>query len=108
MYDLVTEDRKYTGIPKYPAVTRDLSLVMRQELPAGDVEAVIIECGGTLLEHCELFDIYEGEQIGKGNKSLAYSIRFRAADRTLEEGDIAPLMEKIVKQLETIGAILRS
>ena len=108
LYDLVTGDRKYTGIPKYPAVTRDLSLVMRKELPAGDVEAVITECGGTLLEHCELFDIYEGEQVGEGNKSLAYSIRFRAADRTLEEGDIAPLMSKIVKQLETIGAILRS
>ena len=108
LYDLVSSDRKYTGIPKYPAVSRDLSLVMDKKLPAGKIEDIISENGGELVEHYELFDIYEGEQVGEGNKSLAYTIRFRAADRTLEEKDIAPLMEKIINELEKAGASLRS
>lgn len=108
LYDKVCTDRKYVGIPKYPAVTRDLSLVMSKNIPAGDVERAIAGCAGDLLEHLELFDLYEGEQVGNGKKSLAYTLRFRAADRTLEEGDIAPLMEKIVKTLEEMGAVLRS
>jgi len=108
LYEHVSTDRKYVGIPKYPAVTRDLSMVMKKELPAGDVERAIAGCAGSLLEHLELFDLYEGEQVGEGNKSLAYTLRFRAADRTLEEGDIAPVMEKIVKKLEEMGAVLRS
>ncbi len=108
LYDCACFDRKYTGIPKYPAVTRDLSIVMKKDVPAGDVVEVITKCGGKLLEHCELFDIYEGDQLGYGNKSLAYTLRFRAPDRTLEEADIAPLMEKIIKNLEQMGAALRS
>ena len=108
LYDKVSTDRKYVGIPKYPAVTRDLSLVMSKELPAGDVERVIAQCAGDLLENLELFDLYEGAQVGPGNKSLAYTLRFRAADRTLEDKDVAPLMAKIVTKLSGMGVMLRS
>ena len=108
LYDKVSTERKYVGIPKYPAVTRDLSLVMSRELPAGDVERAIALCAGDLLEHLELFDLYEGAQVGPGNKSLAYTLRFRAADRTLEEKDISPLMSKIITKLSAMGVMLRS
>ncbi|MBQ9030446.1 MAG: phenylalanine--tRNA ligase subunit beta [Parasporobacterium sp.] len=108
LYDLVSFSRKYTGIPKYPAVSRDLSLVMDKEIPAGEVEKIIEQCGRGLLEHYELFDLYEGEQLGEGKKSLAYTIRFRAKDRTLEEKDIAPLMDHIISRLGEIHVTLRS
>ena len=108
LYDLVSFSRKYTGIPKYPAVSRDLSLVMDKEIPAGEVEKIIEQCGRGLLEHYELFDLYEGEQLGEGKKSLAYTIRFRVKDRTLEEKDIAPLMDHIISRLGEIHVTLRS
>ena len=102
-----TFDIKYNGIAKFPAVTRDLSLVMKKDVLAGDVEAVIRKASGKLLETYSLFDIYEGTQIEKGYKSLAYSIVFRAKDRTLEESDITPIMDKILKGLSAIGVELR-
>lgn len=100
-------DYKYDGIAKFPAVTRDLSLVMKKDVLAGDVEAVIRKASGKLLESYKLFDVYEGSQIEEGYKSLAYSIVFRAKDRTLEESDITPLMDKILKGLANIGVELR-
>ena len=107
LYEQVNFERRYVGIPKYPAVNRDISLVMDKSLPAGDVEAVIRKCGGKIVEHFELFDIYEGEQLGSDRKSLAYTIRFRAKDRTLEDKDVTPVMEKIVAKLKEAGAELR-
>lgn len=105
--DKTSFDYKYEGIAKFPAVTRDLSLVMKKEVLAGEVEAVIRKASGKLLESYKLFDIYEGSQIEEGYKSLAYSIVFRAKDRTLEESDITPLMDKILKNLAQIGVELR-
>ena len=102
-----TFDRKYTGIAKYPAVTRDISMVMPKELPVGEVEKIIEKRGGKILESYNLFDIYEGSQIKEGFKSVAYSIAFRAKDRTLEDKDITPVMEKIFKDLEADGIELR-
>ena len=99
---------KYTPIPKFPAVTRDISLVMSKELLAGQVEEVIRKKGGKLLETVQLFDVYEGERIGNDNISLAYSIRFRDKERTLEDKDVNEVMDKIFKSLEEIGAKLRS
>ncbi len=101
-------DIKYTGIPKYPAVTRDISLVMDKDVLAGDVEALICKKGGRLLEKCELFDVYEGDRLEEGKKSLAYSIRFRDAERTLEDKDVNQVMDKIIEALQGIGAELRS
>ena len=103
-----TFDRKYEGIAKYPAVTRDISMVVPKEILAGQIETVILQRGGKILEDYRLFDIYEGDQIKEGYKSLAYSITFRAKDRTLEEADITAVMKKILNGLESMGIELRS
>ncbi len=103
-----TFDRKYEGIAKYPAVTRDISMVVPGNVMAGQIEAMIEQRGGKLLESCRLFDIYEGEQIKEGFKSVAYSISFRAKDRTLEESDVTAAMRKILNGLESLGIELRS
>ncbi len=102
-----TFDRKYTGIAKFPAVTRDISMVMPKSIMVGQVEEVIEKRGGKLLESYQLFDIYEGAQIKAGFKSVAYSIVFRGKDRTLEEADVSAAMEKILTELEGMGIELR-
>lgn len=102
-----TFDRKYDGIAKYPAVSRDISMVVPKEILAGQIEAMIEQRGGKILESYRLFDIYEGAQIKKGFKSVAYSITFRAKDRTLEENDITAAMKKILNGLEGMGIELR-
>ncbi len=103
-----TFDRKYEGIAKYPAVLRDISMVVPKAVMAGQIEAVIAQRGGKILEDYKLFDIYEGNQIKEGFKSMAYSITFRAKDRTLEEADVAGAMKKILNGLEGMGIELRS
>ncbi len=100
-------DRKYEGIAKYPSVTRDISMVMKKDIFVGQIEAVIQSCGGKILESFHLFDIYEGSQIKEGYKSVAYSITFRAKDRTLEDKDVNAVMEKILARLEAMGIELR-
>ena len=102
-----TFDRKYTGIAKFPAVTRDISMVMPKEILVGQVEEVIEKKGGAYLESYALFDLYEGAQIKEGYKSVAYSIVFRAKDKTLEEAEISQAMEKILAGLEELGIELR-
>lgn len=103
-----TFDRKYEGIAKFPAVTRDISMVMDKSVLVGTVEDIIEKRGGKLVESYKLFDIYEGSQIKSGFKSVAYSISFRAKDRTLEDKDINPIMENILKDLGALGIELRS
>lgn len=100
-------DVKYKGVAKFPAVTRDISLVMKKSVLAGQVEEVIRQNGGKLLEDYHLFDIYEGSNVGEDEKSLAYSIRFRAKDRTLEDKDVTKVMDKILMKLESLGIELR-
>ena len=102
-----TFDRKYEGIARFPAVSRDLSLVVPKQILAGQIEAVFAQRGGKMLESCELFDIYEGEQIQEGYKSLAYKLTFRLKDRTLEESDITSVMKKIMNGLDQMGIELR-
>ena len=102
-----TFDRKYSGIAKFPAVTRDISMVMPKSIMVGQVEEVIEKMGGKYLESYALFDLYEGAQIKQGHKSVAYSITFRAQDRTLEDTDVTTAMDKIVKELESMGIELR-
>ena len=100
-------DRKYTGVAKYPAVSRDISMVCPKEILVGQIEEVIEKQGGAYLESYHLFDIYEGSQIKEGFKSVAYSITFRAKDKTLEEADVSAAMKKILKALEEMGIELR-
>lgn len=99
--------RKYEGVAKYPAVSRDISMVAPKGVLAGDIENVIRQRGGKILESLSLFDIYEGAQIKEGYKSIAYNITFRAKDRTLEENDINGAMKKILNGLESLGIELR-
>ena len=101
-------DRKYEGIAKYPAVSRDISMVVPKTVLVGDIEKVISQRGGKILENYQLFDIYEGTQIKEGFKSVAYSIIFRAKDRTLEESDVSGAMKKILNGLEGLGIELRA
>ena len=101
-------NHKFTGIAKYPAVTRDLSMVVTKNVLAGDIEAVIAQRGGKILESYQLFDIYEGSQIKSGYKSMAYSVVFRAHDKTLEESEITAAMKKILNGLSGLGIELRS
>ncbi|MDO4261062.1 MAG: phenylalanine--tRNA ligase subunit beta [Eubacteriales bacterium] len=102
-----TFDRKYVGVARFPAVTRDISMVVPKSVLVGQIEEVIAVRGGRILENYELFDIYEGAQIKAGFKSVAYSLVFRAADRTLTEAEITEAMKKILNGLEALGAELR-
>jgi phenylalanyl-tRNA synthetase beta chain len=104
----VSFDKKYAGLAKFPAVNRDLSMVVPKEVSAGQIETVFLQRGGKILESIELFDIYEGEQIEAGFKSMAYKLVFRAPDRTLEENDITAALKKIMNGLEGLGIELRS
>ena len=106
--DETTFDRKYEGIVKFPAATRDISMVVPKEILAGDIEKVFESKGGAYLESYTLFDIYEGAQIKPGYKSIAYSLTFRAKDKNLEEADLSGAMNRIVKALEAMKIELRA
>jgi len=107
IYSLTSFDIKYEGIAKFPAVTRDISMVVPKDIQVGSIEEVIRKKGGKLLETYNLFDIYEGEQIEAGFKSVAYSIVFRAKDKTLEENEVSEIMNKILNALKEMGIELR-
>lgn len=105
--DFASFDYKYTGVAKFPAVNRDISMVVPKAILAGEIETLIRKKGGKLLESCELFDIYEGEQIEAGFKSIAYSISFRGKDRTLEDAEVNKAMDDIFAALTKLGISLR-
>ena len=106
--ELANFDVKYVGIPKFPAMTRDISLTMKKEVLAGDIEETIRTKGGKLIESVTLFDIYEGAQLTQGYKSMAYKIVFRAPDRTLKDEEVGKAMDKIIRALEEKDIVLRS
>ena len=108
VYEMSSFDKKYEGIAKFPAVSRDISMVVPKDIPVGKIEEAIESKAGKNLESYSLFDIYEGDQIEDGFKSVAYSIVFRAKDRTLEDSDIQSAMNKILKELESMGIELRA
>jgi len=98
----------YKPLPKFPAVTRDISLVVKDSVYVKDIEKCIKAKGGKLVEKVTLFDVYQGSHIEKGFKSVSYSITFRAADRTLVDSDVNSAMEKILAALEKeMNAVLR-
>ena len=103
-----TFDRKYTGIARFPAVTRDISMVVPKDILVGQIEDVIEQRGGKVLESYKLFDVYEGAQVLAGHKSVAYSITFRAKDHTLEEKEVTSVMNKILNGLGGLGIELRA
>ncbi len=101
-------DRIYKALPKYPAITRDIALVVKDEVYVKEIEDVIKENGGKLLEKVQLFDVYKGKQIKEGYKSVAYALTYRGEDRTLTDEDVVKVHEKILSQLkEKLEAQLR-
>ena len=103
-----TFERKYEGVARFPSVNRDISMVVPKGILVGKIEEMIAQRGGKILESYHLFDLYEGEQIKEGFKSVAYSITFRAKDRTLDENDVNGAMKKILNGLEQLGIELRA
>ena len=100
--------REYKPLPKYPAMTRDIAMLVKDDVPSGQIERIIRKRGGKLIEDVKLFDIYKGAQIAEGMKSVAYSISFRAEDRTLTDDEVAEKMDTIIASLEKeTGANLR-
>lgn len=98
----------YKKLPKFPAVTRDLAVMCKDEVPVGHLEATILKNGGKILEEVKLFDIYKGKQIAEDYKSVAFSLKFRAQDRTLTDDDVNKVFNKIVAKLgDEHGAELR-
>jgi len=105
----VPESYTISPVPRYPAVRQDIAVVVDEEVPAAEVQRVIEQAGGKLLRRVQLFDVYRGEQIGAGKKSLAYALTFQADDRTLTDHDANRLRDKIVRRLQaTLGATLRT
>jgi phenylalanyl-tRNA synthetase beta chain len=104
----VVIDRKYTKLPRYPSVNRDVAVVLDSSIEAAGVEKAIRQAGGDNLESLVLFDVYKGEKIGPDNKSLAYSLTWRDKDKTLSDDDISLPMDRILKKLkDEFGAELR-
>lgn len=101
-------DIKFKELPKYPAVTRDIAMLVDKSVPVADIEAVIVKASGKTLESLALFDVYEGAQIPEGKKSVAYSAVYRALDRSLTGEEVQKVFDKVVRNLEgQLGAQLR-
>jgi phenylalanyl-tRNA synthetase beta chain len=98
----------YVPLPRYPSVTRDLSMVCAEEITVAQAEAVISEAAGKLLRNVRLFDIYRGVGVPEGKKSLAFSLELRADDRTLTDADSEGVVTKVLTALqEKLDVVLR-
>lgn len=103
------EKIRFTAIPRYPAAERDLAFIVSKDTEARSLKRIIMKNGGKYLEGTELFDIFEGAQLGEGLKSMAYSLSFRSSEGTLSDEQINPAIEKIIAAAEKeLGAKLRS
>lgn len=101
-------DRKYKALPKFPAMTRDIALLVDDEVLVQDIEDTIKKQGGGILESVKLFDVYKGKQIPEGKKSIAYSIVYRHSEKTLTDNEVTKVHDKILRSLEhKLGAELR-
>ncbi len=99
---------KYVGIAKYPKISRDISLVVPRDVLSRQIEDIIIKNSSDILEDYKLFDIYEGNQIKDGTKSMAYKINFRHKNRTLEDKEVSDVMNNILEDLKSINVFLRT
>ena len=102
------ENKKYVEIPKFPAVERDIAIIVDEEVEVGQIEKIITKKGKKLLESMKLFDIYRNEKLGENKKSVAYSLIFRDKNKTLSDEEINNVMDSIISELEkTLHAELR-
>jgi phenylalanyl-tRNA synthetase beta chain len=95
----IDEIRTMKSISRFPSVSQDIAVVVDEDIPASSIQSVIVESGGELLAGAVLFDLYRGDQIGKGKKSLAYALTYRAMDRTLTDEEVSQVQDKIVEAL---------
>lgn len=93
-------DKKYRPLPKYPAILRDIAVVVDSNVLVGDLEKIILENGEGLVEKVELFDVYEGKQIDEGKKSIAFSIVYVSFERTLKDEEVNIVHQRIIEDLE--------
>ncbi len=101
--------KSYNPLPKYPSTSRDIALIVKDEVFVKQIEDIIKANGEDLVESYKLFDVYKGAQIEEGHKSIAYSITYRSKDKTLTDEDVAKVHEKILSELsEKLNANLRS
>lgn len=102
------EPVKYKAIPRFPSITRDIALVVDEQIVSGDVQTVIKEAGGKLLKDVSIFDLYQGEHLEKGKKSLAFSLRYFDPEKTLTDEEVSKTHEQVLKAVEeNLGATLR-
>ena len=105
---LMLPEATYTPLPKYPSVTRDLSLMCDEAITVAEIEEVITSAAGKLLRGVKLFDIYRGTGVPEGKKSMAFSMELRADDRTLTDTDSEAVVTKVLTALkEKLNAVLR-
>ena len=98
----------YKPLPKYPAVTRDIALLVDENVTVGSIMDIIEENGGDLLEKAELFDVYRGKQIESGKKSVAFALTYRDAEKTLTDDEVSEVHKNILSGLEKgLNAVLR-
>ncbi|ABR47817.1 phenylalanyl-tRNA synthetase, beta subunit [Alkaliphilus metalliredigens QYMF] len=108
LLELSRMERLYEPLPKYPAITRDFAVVLKNDITVKQIEGIIKDNGGNILESFTLFDIYQGSQIPEGHKSVAYSITYRDKERTLTDDDVNILHDQILTQIrEKLEGILR-
>ncbi len=108
LFSLRKPEPTYVPLPKYPSVTRDLSVVCDEKITVAQAESVIEKAAGKLLRNIRLFDIYRGTGVPEGKKSLAFSLELRADDRTLTDTDSEQVVSKVLTALkDQLGAILR-
>ena len=100
--------KKYVEVPKFPAVERDIAIIVDEAVEVGQIEKIIEKRAKKLLESIKLFDIYRNEKLGENKKSVAYSITFRDKNKTLSDEEINHAMDDIILSLEkNLGAVLR-
>lgn len=108
MSDLADMEKVFKPLPKYPASTRDIALLVNEEVPIGQLEYIIRFTGGELLEDVKLFDIYRGDQVEEGKKSVAFTLTYRDPEKTLTDEEVTEVHDKIVSALRTgAEAVLR-
>lgn len=100
-------DKAYTSLPKYPATSRDIALIVDEDVQVGSLESAIRNNGGDILEDVRLFDVYRGKQVEEGKKSVAFTITYRSAEKTLTDEEVSVVHEKVLEALEEKGASLR-
>jgi phenylalanyl-tRNA synthetase beta chain len=100
--------REYKPLPRYPAVSRDIAVIISDDIPVKDIENALKSKGGKYLEEIRLFDVYRGEQVPEGKKSVAYTLNFRSPDRTLVDDDVNKVVEDMLNELKRVfDAVLR-